>query len=176
MTSVELYSDFFYWIAFPGQTGSRASGGTGSEHQESGLLVQTHHTYRLHYRGGQELLHSLPKPVSLHIPPIIFYSPRSFLISFPAPFPLSSFFLSSYRLTLFNKASPSKCTYSKPFYFSPHQDFPRSSTWVKSVLKWCGICLLRIWSMQWRVSAGHHTLKWTDWALTKHWRFDKCSH
>lgn len=31
-----------------------------SQHQKPGLLVQTHHPYRLHHRGGQKLLHSLP--------------------------------------------------------------------------------------------------------------------
>lgn len=36
------------------------SGWAGSQHQEPRLLVQTHHPHRLHHRGGQELLHSLP--------------------------------------------------------------------------------------------------------------------
>ena len=33
---------------------------TGSQHQEPGLLVQTHHPHCLHHRRGQKLLHSLP--------------------------------------------------------------------------------------------------------------------
>lgn len=44
-----------------------------------------------------------------------------------------------------------------------HQDFPRSSMWVKSVLKWCGTCLLRIWSMQWRVSASQWCIEPLNW-------------
>lgn len=45
----EFYCDSSCVTAFPGQTGRRASGGAGTQHQESGFLVQTHHTYRLHY-------------------------------------------------------------------------------------------------------------------------------
>lgn len=43
-----------------------------------------------------------------------------------------------------------------------HPDFLRSSMWVKSVLKSCGTYLLRIWSMQWKVSANRSYSIWTD--------------
>lgn len=51
-----------------------------------------------------------------------------------------------------------------------HQDFPRSSMWGKSVLKWCGTCLLRIWSMQWRVSERH--TKQYDFTSGSLWYFE----
>lgn len=63
---VKLWLQEFYCDdTFPGQTGYCASRGAGTKHQEPGFLVQTHHTYRLHYRGGQELIHPLSKPVGL---------------------------------------------------------------------------------------------------------------
>lgn len=59
-----------YLIAYPGQAGGRASRRAGTQHQESGFLVQTHHTHRLYYWGRQELLHSLPQPVCLTTPSV----------------------------------------------------------------------------------------------------------
>lgn len=38
--------------------------GAGPQHQEPGLLAQTHHADRLHHRGGQELLHTCAQSVS----------------------------------------------------------------------------------------------------------------
>lgn len=67
---IEFDCVMFCVTTFSGQTRCRASWGAGTQHQESGFLVQTHHTYCLHYRGGQELLHSLPKPVCLCTDPI----------------------------------------------------------------------------------------------------------
>lgn len=54
----------------------------------------------------------------------------------------------------------------------PHQDFPRSSTWVKSALRWCGTCLPRIWSTLWRVSEHLYCaepLCDMDWKSGKWW-------
>lgn len=46
------------------EQGGPPAGGAGSEHQELGLLAQTHHAHRLHHRRGQELLHPCAQPVS----------------------------------------------------------------------------------------------------------------
>lgn len=159
---VEFYCDSSCVSAFLGQTGCRATRGAGTQYQESGFLVQTHHTYCLHYWGGQEFLHSLPQPVcfsTLCICPfhlcILFVSILHYLAYVFSTISLSTlkvhavicwlnfiYFLSLSAYTV--SLSPSLL----------HQDFPRNSTWVKSVLKSCGTCLLRIWSMQWRVSAS----------------------
>lgn len=58
-----VFHCLFVCLFFPGQAGGSAPGGARTQHQESGLLVQTHHPYCLDHRGGQELVHPLSKPV-----------------------------------------------------------------------------------------------------------------
>ena len=123
---MELYCDSSCVTASPGQTGCRASRGAGTQHQEPGLLVQTHHTDRLHHWGGQELLHSLPKPVSLHIPPpicILFFSPTFHILSHFLLHLYSTVSLSC-SLSFIHLSSLSAYTVSL-FSFSPPSRFPQ---------------------------------------------------